>query len=69
MGSGEAWFRGQDEATQRRILGPGRYQAWKDGRFDFGELKQATQNATWGEGVKVATLKDLGIAKTAPEVT
>lgn len=62
---GEDWFKIQDEATQRSILGPGKFDAYKEGRFGFAELKQSTKSATWGEGVKVASLKDLGIAKQA----
>ena len=62
---GEEWFKTQDEATQASILGPGKLAAYKDGRFGFAELKRSTQNETWGAGVKVASLKDLGIAKVA----
>jgi hypothetical protein len=65
---GEDWFKTQPEDVQRSILGPGKYDAWKEGRFGFGELKMATHNATWGEGVKVASLKDLGIAKAGGNI-
>lgn len=32
---GEAWFRRQPGSVQKRMMGPGRYQAWQNGRFRF----------------------------------
>ena len=56
---GEEWLLTQDEETQRSILGPGRFAAWKEGQFQFSELVQKTHHPTWGEGIKVAPLRDL----------
>lgn len=56
---GPAWFAAQDAATQRGILGPGKYTAWKAGKFDLDQLATVRQNATWGDSVQVASLNQL----------
>lgn len=56
---GPDWFRAQDAKTQRSILGPGRYEAWRAGKFDLDQLAQVRRNATWGDSVQVAPLHEL----------
>lgn len=56
---GEAWFVTQDEGTQRSILGPGRFEAWKTGEFEFGALVTRTEDAVWGAGVIPTPLSEL----------
>jgi hypothetical protein len=59
IGTGEDWFSQQDEATQKQILGQGRYDAWKAGKFEFSALSQQVDDAVYGT-MRVATpLKDL----------
>ena len=57
--SGEEWLLLQDEATQRSILGAGRFEAWQDGAFEFGDLVTRTRDAVWGEGVRPTPLSEL----------
>jgi len=57
--SGEAWFRTQPEGVQRSILGPGKFDAWRDGQFEFGALATPTFDETWGAGLRPTSLADL----------
>jgi hypothetical protein len=57
--SGEAWFNRQPAEVQRRMMGPGRYNAWKAGKFKFNQLATIKPNATWGPSAQVTPLKDL----------
>jgi hypothetical protein len=56
---GEQWFRQQDGATQRAILGPGRFEAWQAGQFEFAALTTHTYDPTWGGGVRPTPLEQL----------
>ncbi len=53
--TGPEWFTTQPEATQRSILGKGRYEAWRDGRASLDDLVTRQWDATWG-GSLVPTL-------------
>jgi hypothetical protein len=57
--TGEAWFGKQDEAIQRRLLGPGKYDAWKNGEFEFGALSNQVDDPVYGSMRIEATLQDL----------
>ena len=57
--TGEDAFKSLSDTAQRNILGPTKYAAWKDGKFDFSELAVKTYSADWGEGMKTASLKEL----------
>lgn len=57
--TGEAWFNEQDEATQRRLLGPGKYEAWTEGKFDFSALSTTHTDDVYGQMRIEATLKEL----------
>ena len=56
---GEAYFETLSMEEQRKVLGPAKWLAWKDGKFAFGDIVKPTFNATWGEGKGVASLADL----------
>lgn len=56
---GPSWFVEQPVATQRDILGKGRYDAWQSGAFDLGELVTVRPNAIWGDSLQVAPLREL----------
>jgi SPP1 gp7 family putative phage head morphogenesis protein len=56
---GPDWFRAQGIDDQRAILGPGRFDAWQDGRFDLDELTVVKQNNTWGGSLQTKPLKEL----------
>lgn len=57
--SGEAWFNRQSAEVQKQMMGPGKYAAWKAGKFDFNQLVTVKPNATWGPSAQVTSLKDL----------
>lgn len=57
--TGEEWFGQQDEATQRGILGPGKYDAWSDGQFEFSALTTEHDDPVYGTMRTEATLQEL----------
>lgn len=57
--TGADWFVEQPAATQREMLGPGRYDAWKANKFDLGALVTVRQDATWGNSVVPTPLRGL----------
>lgn len=46
--TGKEWFLRQDEATQRSILGAGRYDAWINGGASLDDMATLTTDPTWG---------------------
>lgn len=56
---GRDWFVAQSPDVQRSILGPGRYNAWKDGVFDLDQLVSRRENPTWGAALVPTPLRDL----------
>jgi hypothetical protein len=58
--TGAEWFAKQSTSEQREMLG-GYYDAWKDGQFKFSDLARTTHHDTWGDGLRVASLTELGV--------
>jgi hypothetical protein len=56
---GPDWFRQQSPDTQKGILGKGKYEAWKAGKFDLDQLVSVKRNATWGDSVQPTPLREL----------
>lgn len=56
---GREWFEEQPAATQRDILGKGRYYAWQNGDFDLDEIVTVKPNPTWGPSIAVTPLREL----------
>jgi len=56
---GEAWFKTQDEATQRAILGNGRYDAWRSKQVSFGQFTRLQHNEVWGDNPQTPALSEL----------
>lgn len=56
---GPEWFKEQPAEYQRKILGPGRYEAWKAGKFDFADLARDSKSEVWGRSLGVRPLKEL----------
>jgi hypothetical protein len=54
--SGREWFEGLDEDAQRRIMGTGRWQAWKDGTVKLDDMVRQTNDPTWGHSIGVKPL-------------
>jgi len=57
--SGAEWFESQPESRQRDLLGPGKFEAWQDGAFDFSALSKPYQDDVYGEMRREASLKEL----------
>lgn len=57
--SGEEWFNEQSEAVQRQMMGAEKYEAWRNGLFDFSALGKVTEDDTWGQSIGVTPLKEL----------
>ncbi|MBP6468910.1 MAG: NUDIX domain-containing protein [Chloroflexi bacterium] len=53
------WFKSLDEDEQRRMMGDGRYEAWRDGLFDFRQLVTVGHHPVWGPSAHVTSLTDL----------
>ena len=56
---GETLFRQQPEATQRRVLGPARYAAWRDGVFQLRDVVGEYQDDVYGPMRRARSLKEL----------
>lgn len=56
---GSAWFAEQPASTQRAILGPGRFDLWANGQFDFAEFATLRRNAIWGDAIVPTTIREL----------
>ncbi len=65
---GTDWFLQQPPALQRNMLGNGRFNAWKDGKFDLDQLATVRRNATWGDAVQPTPLRDLLTGNVRPMV-
>lgn len=58
-GAGEAYFRSLPEAKQKELLGPGKYEAWKSGKFAFSDLATEHTDEVYGPMRSVASLATL----------
>jgi hypothetical protein len=56
---GRSWFEDLPESTQAQMMGPAKWQAWKDGKFDFEQLAKRVENRTWGAQQVERPLKEL----------
>ena len=57
--TGRDWFMEQDAATQRSILGPGHYDAWKAGKFGLDDIVKRHVDPTWGASLVTKPLREL----------
>lgn len=58
-GAGQAWFEQQSAEMQKSILGPGAYQAYSEGKFDFDRLSKTVEDDVYGQMRVVTPLKEL----------
>ena len=58
-GDGERWFKGLGDDEQRAMMGPGKYDAWKAGKFEFSQLSKAVVDKRWGRAFVETPLKEL----------
>lgn len=54
---GRTWFERQPEATQRQILGPAAFDAWKAGAVRLEDLVERHEHPVWGGSLGVKSLK------------
>lgn len=59
--SGATWFAEQPAATQRGILGAGRYDLWASGQVDFADFATIRTNAVWGDAIVPTPLRELAV--------
>jgi hypothetical protein len=57
--TGRQWFEGLDEDAQKRIMGPGKWQAWQDGKFGLDDLVTRVHDPTWGTSIHPRSLGSL----------
>lgn len=57
FGTGEDVFSRLEEKTQKRILGPSKYEAFKDGRITLQDLVAVRRSREWGQTTQVASLR------------
>lgn len=63
--TGREWFEKLDPEEQRRIMGAGRYEAWKDGKIkDLRQFVTIKPNPIWGGSPTIIPLKDIKIGNT-----
>jgi len=58
---GRDWFLEQDEETQRKIMGKGRYEAWQNGDIDLDEMVDIKNDPIYGPQPHIRPLKDFGL--------
>jgi hypothetical protein len=56
---GQDWFLEQSEADQQRILGPQKWQAWKDSGLPVSALAKHNHSDVWGSSPRPATISEL----------
>lgn len=54
------WFAGQDEKTQRGILGPARYDAWKKGDYPMDKWAVKKPNPDWRPSYQTSPIPSAG---------
>jgi SPP1 gp7 family putative phage head morphogenesis protein len=59
ISSGEDWFNGLSESDQAAWMGPGKYDAWQQGKFEFGDLSKVVPNDVFGPMTVPSTLGEL----------
>lgn len=57
--SGEEWFAALPPAQQKKLMGPGRYEAWMAGKFSFDQLSVEVEDPTYSTMRVEASLKSL----------
>ena len=53
------WFARQPADTQRGMMGPGKFAAWKAGAYELDDMAKVVSNPTWGSAAVEKALKDL----------
>lgn len=67
VNAGQVWFEGRSRQQQQMAMGRGRWEAWQDGRFEFGNISRIYNDPIYGEMRGVASLTQLVGADVAGE--
>jgi hypothetical protein len=59
MQSGEDYLKSLPKREQQKLLGKGRWQAWRDGKFKFSDIVGSHDDEVYGEMFSAKSLKDL----------
>jgi hypothetical protein len=57
--TGEDWFNELPESQQRGLMGDSKYEAWKENKFEFGQLATKHSDDVYGQMTTETALKDL----------
>lgn len=57
--NGKEWFARQPEATQRQMMGPGRWDLWQSGDVTWNDLVRIHEDETWGNSPQVTPVREL----------
>ena len=57
--TGREWFEKQPEATQRRMMGPARFELWRGGKLGWDDLYTVHEDARWGNSPQVRPVRSL----------
>lgn len=63
--SGEDWFNNLDTEAQKRILGPGKYAAWSDGRYPMSDWSTMKTNDGWRNSLQTTRVPAQSGGRTA----
>jgi hypothetical protein len=63
---GYEWFATLPADRQRAMMGGKLFEAWRDGRFQLTDLAATTHHHVWGDGLRVKSLQELGVARVPP---
>lgn len=55
----DAWWDNLTDDTQEKILGPGKYELWQDGKIGWSDLSKRVDNPDWRPSQVETPLKDL----------
>jgi hypothetical protein len=58
---GRDWFLEQDEETQRKIMGKGRWEAWQNGDIDLDDMVDVVNDPIYGPLPHIKPLKSFGL--------
>lgn len=61
MQTGPEWFVEQPVSTQRKMMGPGMYDAYQRGDVAWEDLSRPYHDDVYGEMLRVSTLRELGV--------
>ena len=53
------WLKNQTPSTQKKMMGPARFDAWQKGQFELEDMAKIDHNDVWGDQALAKPVKDL----------